>query len=79
MEMKCLAIFLSGYVCHSLTNKLQAQPAHLHEQINGPDREIATGTLKLAFLDDNAKIVKEKIKKNNKKDISYSLLSGKMK
>lgn len=65
MEMKCLVIFLSGNVCHSLINKLQAQPAHLYEQINGPGREIATGTPKSAFLDDNAKRVNDKIIKND--------------
>lgn len=35
-QMKCLAIFLSGNIRHSLTKKLQAQPAHPCEQINGP-------------------------------------------
>lgn len=60
--MKCLAIFLSGNVRHSLTNKLQAQPAHLCEQINGPGWEIAIGTPKQAFLDDNVKRVKDEKK-----------------
>lgn len=55
MEMKCLVIFLSRNICHSLTKKLQAQSAHLHEQINGPGREIATGPPKLVFLDENVK------------------------
>ena len=59
MEMKCLVVFLSGNVCLSLTNRLQVQPAHLCEEINGPGWEIAIGTPKLAFLDDNVKRVKD--------------------
>lgn len=59
-QMKCLAIFLSGNVCHSLTNKLQAQPAHPCEQINGPGWEIAIGTPKQAFLDNVKRLKDEK-------------------
>lgn len=61
-EMKCLVVFLSGNICHSRTNKLQAQPAHLCEQIHGPGWEIAIGTPKLAFLDNNVKRVKDEKK-----------------
>lgn len=35
----------------SFTYKLQAQPAHLCEQINGPGWEIAIGTPKIALFD----------------------------
>lgn len=45
MEMKCLIVFLSGNVCHSRINKLQAQPAHLCERINGPDWEMTNALL----------------------------------
>lgn len=34
-EMKSFIVFLSGNICHSLTNKLQALPAHLCERTHG--------------------------------------------